>query len=149
MNSSDILSYVLESCPNTVLVETWGERAVFYNPQQQLKRGIYVLTIKEHDGPNDCASNLNRTGIYRVNFALKKEKYREMFGAPPKRPEAGGVVALDYQFSAEDVLLPHPVYAWMGWVSILNPKPLTFEAMKPLIEDAYDFATEKFLRRSK
>ncbi|WP_285826033.1 DUF6194 family protein [Schaedlerella arabinosiphila] len=44
-------------------------------------------------------------------------------------------------------MLPHPVYAWMGWVSVLNPSNQTLEQLKPLIQEAYEFSAEKFEKR--
>ncbi len=41
----------------------------------KLKRGIYVLTVKEKDGENDKASMLNRHGVYRISIGLKKETF--------------------------------------------------------------------------
>ena len=52
-------------------------------------------------------------------------------------------------FTRTDTLLPHPVYAWMGWVCVLNPSAQTFESMKPLIRESYMFAKEKFEKRVK
>lgn len=60
----------ISSLNGTVLVKSWGEKGIFYNPGLVLKRGAYVLTVKEKDGDNDKASNLDRTGIYRVNLGL-------------------------------------------------------------------------------
>ena len=71
MKPDEILDYCLKNLEGTVLVESWGEKGVFYNPNHILKRGVYVLTIKEKDGENDKSSNLNRQGVYRVNLGLK------------------------------------------------------------------------------
>ena len=43
----------LENLEGTVLVESWGEKGIFYNPDHVLKRGVYILTVKEKDGDND------------------------------------------------------------------------------------------------
>ena len=72
MKPDEILAYCLKNLEGTTLVESWGEKGVFYNPNHILKRGVYVLTIKEKDGENDKSSNLNRQGIYRVNLGLKR-----------------------------------------------------------------------------
>jgi hypothetical protein len=142
---------ILEYCSNnfldTVLVESWGEKGIFYNPNRALKRGIYVLTIKDKDGEHDKGSNLNREGIFRVNIGLRKSTFINMFGIIPARPAAGDVVGMQYDFTALDTILPHPVYAWMGWISILNPSEQTFEQLKPLIQEAYKLAQEKFRKR--
>lgn len=62
----------------------------------------------------------------------------------PKRPATGGVVEMDYDFSSVDRVLPHPVYAWMGWLCVLNPSEDTFESLKLYIQEAYEYAKEKF-----
>ena len=114
-----------------------------------MKRGVYVLTVKEKDGDNDRASQLDRPGVYRVNLGPRKQTYVNLFGPAPKRPPKGGVVEGDMDFTQTDTLLPHPVYAWMGWVCVLNPSAQTFESMKPLIRESYMFAKEKFEKRVK
>ena len=53
MKPDDILEYCLDRLPDTVSVNSWGESGIFYNPNNILKRGIYVLTVKEKDGDND------------------------------------------------------------------------------------------------
>ncbi len=147
MEVNNILKYCTDNLAGTVLVESWGEKGIFYNPGYVLKRGVYVVTVKEKDGDNDKASNLNRDGIFRVNIGLRKPTFQKMFGKIPSRPSAGGVVEMNYDFTALDTILPHPVYAWMGWISVLNPSPQTFEQMKPLIQEAYEFSKEKFSKR--
>ena len=54
---------------------------------------------------------------------------------------------MDCDFTALDIVIPHPVYAWIGWGSILNPSEQTFEQLKPLIQEAYEFSVEKFKKR--
>lgn len=72
MKSDEILKYCLENLDGTVLVNSWGERGIFYNPNNILKRGVYILTVKEKDGENDKSSNLDREGVYRINIGVKK-----------------------------------------------------------------------------
>lgn len=110
------------------------------------KRGVYVLTVKENDGTNDRASRLDRPGVFRVNWGLRRETFVRQFGPLPSRPSKGGVVEMDCDFSAPDILLPHPVYAWMGWVCVLNPSRKTWMALEPLVQESYDYAKEKFLK---
>ncbi len=64
MTPDEILQYCLKNLKGTVLVESWGEKGIFYNPDGKLKRGIYILTVKEKDGENDKSSDLNRN-FYR------------------------------------------------------------------------------------
>lgn len=147
MTSDEILSYCLWSLKDTVLVKSWGEKGIFYNPNGALKRGVYVLTVKEKDGDNDKGSMLNREHVYRVNVGLRKETFIERFGYIPKRPLAGEIVNMDFDFTVLDTIIPHPVYAWMGWVCVLNPSDKTFEAFKGMIQESYAYAKEKFEKR--
>ncbi len=149
MQANDILNYCVKNLSGTVLDKNWGEQGIFYNPNSTLKKGVYILTIKEKDGENDKASNVNREGVYRVNIGLRKETFRNLFSFIPGRPPAGGVVEMDYDFTRLDTIMQHPVYAWMAWACVLNPTEQTFEKLKPLIQEAYLFAQEKFKKRSR
>lgn len=147
MNADEILEYCLKKLAGTVLVNSWGERGIFYNPEGKLKRGIYVLTVKGKDGENDSSSNLDRDEIFRVNLGVRKATFSKLFGAIPKRPGKGETVSMQYDFSSTDCILPHPVYAWMGWICSLNPSKKTFAELKPLIQEAYDYAKEKYAKK--
>ena len=111
MEPKQILDWCLSNLEGTVVVNSWGETGVFYNPGKVLKRGVYVLTVKEKDGDNDKASGLDREGIYRVNVGVRKNTFIQLFGPVPNRPGKGGVVDMPFDFSAVDQILPHPVYA--------------------------------------
>ncbi len=43
MESEEILNYCLEHLEGTVSVSSWGEKGIFYNPDNRLKRGIYKI----------------------------------------------------------------------------------------------------------
>lgn len=75
MNADDVISYCLRRFEDVVLRQSWGERGIFYNPSERLKRGVYVLTVKEKDGENDRGSMLDRETIFRVNIGLRKETF--------------------------------------------------------------------------
>jgi hypothetical protein len=59
----------------------------------------------------------------------------------------GQRVDTGHDFTRVDELMPHPVYAWMGWVQLLSPTEETFRDIQPLMEEAYAAAQEKFARR--
>ena len=147
MSADEIINYCLESLEGVVLVNSWGERGIFYNPENKLKRGVYILTVKEKDGENDSSSNLDREGIYRVNLGVRKQTFLNLFGHIPARPPKGGIVDMDFDFTATDKIMPHPVYGWMSWLCCLNPSDETFERLKPLISEAHAYAKEKFEKR--
>lgn len=147
MDVVSITDYIESTFAGTHIVAAWGETSFFYNPDRTLPRGIYFATLKEKDGQNDRASNLNRSDIFRLNVGISKLKYRSLFGQQPSRPQAGGVVDTGHDFTALDQIIPHPVYGWMSWVSVLNPSAATFEAVKPLLMEAYGVAVSKYRER--
>lgn len=149
MTPDDIISSVLECFNGAVEISSWGERSVFHNPGNALPRGTYFLTIKEHDGPNDRASQLDRKGVFRVNFSVNRSSYERLFGPKPARPPKGGVIDTGHNFTLLDRLGPHPTYAWMGWLSVLNPSADTFNELLPLIEESRQRAVARFEKRLK
>ena len=87
---------------------------------------------------------LTRDGVFRFSIGVSPASYVERFGPRPARPAKGGVVSTGHDFAALDVLTPHPVYAWMGWVQILSPTASSYAEVRPLIEEAHRLAVAKF-----
>ena len=54
---------------------------------------------------------------------------------------------MNFDFTRQRVLMPHPVYGWMNWVCMLNPTETEFERLKGLIDEAYGLAVHKGARR--
>jgi hypothetical protein len=144
MTPDDVLAALEARFAGLAPKATWGETSLFYNPDGVLPNGVYFCTIKEHDGANDRASQLDRPGVFRLAVGLPPGRYEQMFGPRPARPPKGGVVLTADDFTATDVLMPHPVYAWMGWVQVLSPSAATFAEMQQLLADAYALAVEKY-----
>ena len=144
MQPEEIASHLASHFDGLVEASSWGERSFFYNPDGELPRGVYFCTIKDHDGANDKASNLNREGVFRVSTGLPRELYEERFGSLPGRPGKGGVVETGDDFTAINTLMPHPVYAWMGWVQVLSPTREHFEELQPLFQAAYHQTVGKY-----
>lgn len=148
MKPEEIIEYCKKNLQEVCIVESWGETGVFYNPQNKFKRGVYVLTIKEKDGDNDKASNLDRPDIYRLNIGVSKNTFLRHFAKIPVRPPKGGVIDMDWDFTQTGILMPHPVYGWMSWVCILNPTVEQFNSsLKELIAEAYELGKNKAKKR--
>lgn len=148
MKPSEIVEAIVSTLPGVLPKSSWGETALFYNPGKVLPNGIYFCTIKDHDGENDKSSHLDREGIFRVAIGLKAETYSELFGPRPSRPEKGGIVDTGHDFDRVNQLMPHPVYAWMGWVQILSPTKEVFDDVLPLIAEAHHAAVVKFNKKT-
>lgn len=147
MNPAQLESWILANYRGLVVTDAYRERSFFYNPDRSLPKGVYFATIKTSDGPHDKASHLDRAEVYRLSFGLGKQRYRESFGTLPTRPAKGGVVDLAVDFTATGVLMPHPVYAWMGWACINNPTPEDVGPLKMLLDRSYVDAVAKFARK--
>jgi hypothetical protein len=147
LNPNEIVKMITSNFDGVVVKSSWGETSIFYNPGHLLPHGVYFCTIKEKDGANDKSSNLTRDGIYRLSIGLPKEKYVEIFGRVPKRPEKGGCVNTGHIFTQTNLLMPHPIYAWMGWVCILSPTTEFFGEIYPLIQLAYRKAEQGYLKK--
>jgi hypothetical protein len=93
-------------------------------------------TLVTRDNDYDRFSNLDRPGVYRLNFELTKQEFRERFGNEEL-----------YDFTALDRLMPHPTYGVNSWVSIINPSPETFASMEPLLRGSYDLAVMRQERK--
>jgi hypothetical protein len=147
MNATQLENWILDNYQGVIVKDAYRERSFFYNPDGSLPKGIYFATIKESDGPNDKASNLNRDGIYRLSIGVGKKQYQHLFGEIPKRPAKGDIVELDFDFNTTGMILPHPIYAWLGWVSINNPDNKNLDLVKDLLDISYRNALAKFSRK--
>ncbi|MEO1396965.1 MAG: DUF6194 family protein [Cyanobacteria bacterium J06634_5] len=126
---------------------SWGETSLFYNPGSVLPNGVYFCTLKEKDGENDKASQLDREGVFRLAIGVPKKSYVSLFGQRPPRPAKGGTVETGHDFTRVNELMPHPIYAWMGWVQVLSPTAETLENILPLLTEAYAASVKKFDQR--
>ncbi len=147
MTPADIAHDICARFAGVVPKASWGETALFYNPGQRLAHGVYFCTLKQQDGNNDKASHLDREGVFRVAIGLAPTRYASLFGSKPARPAKGACVVTGHDFTALNVLMPHPVYAWMGWAQILSPSRDRFDELLPLIAEAHAVAADKFNKK--
>ena len=113
-------------------IKCYGEKSYFYNKDNNKKRGKYFITIKEYDGPNDKQSNLDRDNTYRLTYRLSKEEYKNRFGKLHKKIDN---ISKKYKFDILNTITPHPIYYWMNFIQIINPK---YNMLKQIITDIDD-----------
>ena len=119
-----IVSYILETYPETDLVEAMNAYFFSLDPEKHWPNYATLVTTDEHDD----ASDLDRPGAYRLNLGVDRETFERIAASDPE-PD----------YTAFDRLLPHPLYGQQHWISIVNPSHETFEAeIVPLIELAHD-----------
>lgn len=144
----DIIENIQNSFNHIYVKEAYSEHSLFYNPNRVLPNGMYFATIKEQNGPNDKASNLDRPNVFRFSFQLDKVDYETLFGKKPKRPTKGAIVNLENGFTALNTLNPHPIYAWMHYVCINNPTVEMYESqITPYLEKSYKRLELKFKKK--
>ncbi|HKP53172.1 MAG TPA: DUF6194 family protein [Chloroflexia bacterium] len=147
MNEASITRYITDTFEgvDAFTVESTGDTFFFYDPDHM----IPFVTLITNDN-YDHFSNLNRPSVFRLNIGISKKTYNSLFGSRPS-PSGGGGAADDSMtdFTALDQLMPHPVYARMYWVCVLNPGEETFqEVVQPLLAEAYEMAVSKFSKRA-
>ena len=114
---------------------SWGDTFFICDPHGDLpesKQFPFATIVTQDYGDFDNTSNLNRPGVFRLNIGVSKETFERLF------PSAEG-----FDFTALDRLMPHPVYGGNHWVSVLNPGDETFDALRPLLEEAYAISRER------
>src|SRR5690348_1560638 len=86
----------------------WGDTFFIYDPEHNLEGArrfpFATMVIKDY-GDFDNASNLNRTGVFRLNIGVSRETYDSLFGDEAR-----------HEFTELDRLMPHPVYGKNHWV---------------------------------
>ena len=142
-----IFERVLVLDPGLGLEDYYSERSVFYNPARRAPLGTIVVSVKDHDGPNDAKSRLSREGVYRLAFQLSRDAFTEHFGSIPARPPKGEFVRTQHDPSVLHELTPHPVYAWMRWVQVLCPTRAQFGTLIPLVEASVESVKATWAKR--
>lgn len=100
---------------------SWGDRFFYYAPDGQVPRNRQPFaTIVTKNYPEDVASRLDEAGRWRLNIQVGSSVFTELLGYAPQE-----ATTTNADYSAEDVVNPHPLYGAYGWVCIVNPGPLT------------------------
>jgi len=145
-----IVHYITRTFAGVAVTEDTVNRFFSYEPgaNDLPARGFLPFATLVMNDAYDQASQLERDGIFRLNVGLRAETYRAWFGPQPAAPGDAGVVS-GHDFAALDQLMPHPVYASRSWVCVLSPSASTFEAVKPLLAEAYHLAARRHNARVK
>ncbi len=121
----------------------WGHSFFYYDPDRDIPadKRFPFATIVTSDYPGfDEASKLDRNGVFRVNINVGRRRFEQLFGYSPARHaehEAG------FDYTAIDVVIPHPVYAKQAWASILNPGDVAGGQAKTLLTEAHGRAATR------
>lgn len=148
MKPEGIIEKIVSSFEGIFPKSSWGETSLFYAPGKLLPNGIYFCTIKEKDGDNDKACNLDHDGVFRLSVGISKDSYEAQFGAKSKRPSKGCIIDTDHDFTELNRLMPHPFYGWMSCIQVLNSTEVTFGDAFLLIAEAHSNVIDKFNKKT-
>ena len=96
----------------------------------------------------DAASHLDRdAATYRVNVGVGRRRYEELLGPAPRQAAGHGVLDTGVDYTAPDTVLPHPFYAPMHWVCVVNPRERTRATLGALIGEAHGMAKRRYENR--
>jgi hypothetical protein len=97
-------------------------------------------TIASNGNEYEQVSRLDRPGVYRLNIGVSRETFKSLFGTDK-------INVGDYDFTALDVILPHPDYSSQHFLCVLSPSEATFERIRPMLAEAYEVAKNKYDKR--
>lgn len=151
MTQDEVVEYVTSELEGTqVLVASedkgapevaWGDTFFFYDPENITPREARFpyATIVTNDYPGfDDASDLNRTGVFRVNVWVSRNTYEQ-------QTSTDDVSGFDY--TVLDEVIPHPVYGPQSCLSVLNPGSATEGTVKQLLAEAHERARKRYEKR--
>jgi len=138
MNKSEVAEYILKTFPDVETVNDYGYDMFFYRSDRKLS----FATLIDSDYDYDNISNLNRPGVFRLNLGVSKKTFQSLFGTD-------AVDVNDYDFTALDVIMPHPEYAQYHFVCVLSPGDETFETIRPLLAEAYEIAARRYASQNR
>jgi hypothetical protein len=138
MDESSVANYITNTFPGVETTTNFGYTFFFYRSDHMLP----FATLASSDNEYDHISNLDRPGVFRLNIGVSKQTFQSLFGTA--KVDVGG-----YDFTALDVIMPHPDYAPQHFICVLSPSEVTFERIRALLAEAYDIAARRFARRNK
>ena len=124
LDEAAIIDYIRMRYPGADILTAGSGTFFSLDPEKHWPNFATLVTSDEYDS----ASNLSRSGIYRLNIGVSRSTFERLAGSIP-----------DPDYTALDRVLPHPVYAAQHWLSILNPSHATFEStVTPLLDEAHE-----------
>jgi hypothetical protein len=135
--------------PGVVETSGHGDRFLFYDPDgvTDPENRFPFVTLVTGDR-YDAASDLDRDDrTFRVNLGVGREAYEELLGPAPRAAAGSAVIDTGADYTAVDTVLPHPFYAPLHWVCVVNPGPRTAELLGRLLERGHALAARQYGNR--
>ena len=138
MNESSVIEYITKTFPEVETDSAFGYTFFYYRSERKLPFATLIASDQDHDR----VSNLDRPGVFRLNIGISKQTFESLFGTDE-------INVKDYDFTALDVIMPHPEYARYHFVCVLSPSDATFEKVSVLLAEAYNIAARRYISQHK
>lgn len=136
MDDLSITHYIIDPFKGVETTNNFGYTFFFSGADRTLP----FVTLAAADNDDDRVSKLDRPAVFRLNIGVSKQTVQSLFGADR-------VASSGYNFTALDVIMPHPVYAPQSFVCVLNPSDATFEKVPLVLAEASELAVRRDARR--
>jgi len=136
IDESFITSYITSTFEDVESTVNLGYTFFFYRDDNMHAFATIASTGNEYEK----ISNLDRPGVYRLNIGVSRETFKSLFGTKK-------INTNDYDFTALDVIMPHPDYSSQHFLCVLSPSEVTFEKIRPMLTEAYDIAMKRYNKR--
>jgi hypothetical protein len=146
---SSFIRAVVDGLPGIVTSGGSGDTFLFYDPDGITDPAgrfpfATVVTGDRYDG----ASRLDRDAkTYRVNLGVPRSTYEQLLGPAPRQAAGHEVIDTGFDYSSTDTVLPHPFYAPLYWVAVVNPGRRTRVRLAGLVEQAHALAKSRYDHR--
>ena len=133
MDQARITAYITDTFEHVNVATNDGDLFFMFDPDPMFP--FATLITKDNDFDNH--SKLDRQGVFRLNIGVSKATFQALF-APSVE---------EHDYTAKDVVMPHPVYGRQYWLSVLNPTDPTFESLQPMLAEAYQLVVDRNARK--
>jgi hypothetical protein len=136
IDESFITNYITSTFEDVESTVNLGYTFFFYRDDHMHAFATIASTGNEYEK----VSNLDRPGVYRLNIGVSRETFQALFGTKK-------INTSDYDFTALDVIMPHPDYSSQHFLCVLSPSEEIFEKIRPMLAEAHDIAMKRYNRR--
>ena len=144
--SRAVLRAIARELPGIVMTKGSGDSFVFYDPDSSTvpERRFPFITVVTGDR-YDAASRLDRDAAsFRVNLGVDRGAYEALFGPAPRQAAGRDVIDTGFDYTSADLVMPHPFYAPMHWVCVVNPGERTRASLADLMSSAHALARARY-----
>ena len=138
MNESSVVDYITKTFPGVETTTAFGYTLFFYRSDRKLPFATLISSNQDYDR----ISTLDRPEVFRLNIGISKQTFQSLFGTDK-------VDVNSYDFTALDVIMPHPEYAQQHFICVLSPSEATFERVRSLLAEAFDMAVRRYTSQHK